>query len=95
MAIFNSNYKIINLTGGTYTLNELGDGVSASTVHQLFCVVDATATVTALGGGSFIWTAKAGDTLDITLGGCVVTIGELAGFKAPSGNQQQKRIFYS
>ena len=95
MAIFNSNYQIVNLPTGTYTLNELGNGVSASTVHQLFCVADAVATVTALGGGSFQWTASTGDILDITLGKCVVTSGELAGFKAPSNSQQQKRVFFS
>ena len=38
MAISNSNYKIVNLPTGTYTASELGDGISASTVHQVFCV---------------------------------------------------------
>jgi len=96
MATFNSNYQIINLPIGTYTLNDLGNGLTASTVHQLVCVQSGSvAEVTAIGGGSFTWSpASIGDTLDIILGGCKVTNGEFAGFKAPSSSNGQKRIFF-
>ena len=95
MAIFNSNYQIINLPTGNYTLNDLGDGISASTVHQLVCIQTGSVNVTAIGGGGFTWTPAAiGDTLNIILGGCNVISGEFAGFKAPS-NSNQKTVFYS
>lgn len=94
MAISNSNYKIVNLPTGTYTASELGDGISASTVHQVFCVTGGSIKVSAIGGGSFTWTATAGQSLDIFLSGCIVNSGEFAGFKAPSNSNGMKRVFY-
>ena len=39
MATFNTNYGIVNLTSGTYTVNDLGDNLTATTVHQIYCLI--------------------------------------------------------
>jgi len=95
MAINHTNYRAIKLSAGnTYTTNDLGNGVSASTVHQVFCNSSGTITLTALGGGTFDWTATSGQYIDIILGACSVASGEFIGFKAPSTADRTKRIFY-
>lgn len=83
MATFNTNYQAIVLSGGnSYSLYELGDGLTASTVHQVFCISAGTISLTALGGGNFVWGATAGQSIGITLGKCSVTSGLFAGFKS-------------
>ena len=90
MATFNTNFKAVRLVAGNaYTLADLGDGLSASTVHQVFCVSGGTITLTALGGGTFTWAATTGQSIDITLGSCSATTGLFIGFKSQhiAGNQ--------
>src|ERR1035437_1521738 len=70
-----ANYEAIDLTftGGTgtngdYTLYDLGDGITASTVHRIYCLLDASSTIliNTLGGGSFTWTPNGNNSyLDI------------------------------
>lgn len=93
MAFHNANFKAINLPVGTYELSDLGNGVSASTVHQIFCLSNGSATITAIGGGTFTWTATAGQSIDVVTGKIVVGSGEFVGFKSsyqPNWNQQTR-----
>lgn len=93
MAFHNANFKAINLPVGTYELSDLGNGVSASTVHQIFCLSNGSATITAIGGGTFTWTATAGQSIDVVTGRVVVGSGEFVGFKSsyqPNWNQQTR-----
>lgn len=94
MGTFNTNYQVINLTAGaSYTLADLGDGYSASTIHQVFCVSAGTITMTALGGGTFTWAATGGQSINIILGGCSVTSGLFAGFKSHHETGSQRPYY--
>ena len=81
MAFHNTNWAAVNLPPGTYTESDLGDGVSASTIHELFCLADGDVSITAKGGGTFTWTAVAGDKINVVIGNCVVNSGNFVGFK--------------
>ena len=97
MAIINKNYNTIKLAGGnSYTTADLGNGVTASTVHQIFCVSAGTITITSLGGsGTFAWGATPGQTMDIILGSCVVDSGaEFIGFKSPWVGNATQQVFF-
>ena len=88
MATYNTNYQAINLTAGSYTIGNLGNGLTASTIHQVFCVSAGTITMTALGGGTFTWGAAAGQSIDIMLGNCIVSSGLFVGFKTHFSGKQ-------
>jgi len=87
MATHNANYEIINLIG-TMGSDILGNGISASTVHQLFCIADGSITVNAVGGGSATWAATAGQTMDILPSKVNVISGEFIGFRAKHYNRR-------
>ncbi len=82
MAFHNINWTALPMTVGTYTLAQLGDGQTGSTVHQIFCTSNGTATITAMGGGTFTWAATAGQKVDVVCANVVVASGNFVGFKA-------------
>jgi hypothetical protein len=91
MAFHNANWTVVPLPIGTYTLGDLGNNLTASTVHQVFCTADGAATITAMGGGTFIFTATAGQKVDVVCSNIVVTGGSFIGFKSsftPNYRQQ-------
>lgn len=93
MAFHNVNFQAVNLTIGTYEMGALGNNISASTVHQVFCLSGGTTTITAMGGGTFTWTATAGQSVDVVAGRIVVSSGIFVGFKTsfqPNWNQQTR-----
>lgn len=96
MAIFSNNYQMINLESGqSYSSAILGNGITASTVHQVFCVSAGTISITPLGGGgTFTWGATSGQILDVILGSCSVDSGLFVGFKAPFNGNATQKIFY-
>lgn len=94
MATFNTNYQAIDLPVGTYTAAQLGDGLSASTVHELYCLVTGSITITALGGGQFVWPATSGQSMNVIVGQCIVTSGEFVGFKSQRVPGSQAHPYY-
>ncbi len=82
MAFHNTNWTAVPMTAGTYTIADLGNGVSASTVHQIFCTGAGTVTISAMGGGTFTWAATAGQKVDVVCANVVVASGTFVGFKA-------------
>lgn len=82
MAFHNANYKAITMTAGTYGIDVLGNGLTASTVHQVFCAVAGTVTISAMGGGEFTWAATAGQKVDVVASKIIVSSGTFVGFKA-------------
>jgi len=81
MAFHNTNWTAVPMTTGTYNIGDLGNGLTASTVHQVFCTTSGTVTITAMGGGKFTWSATAGQKVDVVCANIVVTSGEFVGFK--------------
>ena len=94
MAFHNTNWQAVPMTTGTYTLNDLGNGLTASTVHEIFCTTGGAITIRAFGGGEFSWTATAGQSIKVVPGNVVVGGGTFVGFRAhfqPNLNQQTGR----
>jgi|TARA_R110000851_G_scaffold285798_1_gene439557 hypothetical protein len=81
-----SNYIAIPLDTGTYGVGDLGNGKTASTVHTVYCLTDGNADITALGGGTFTWTATAGQSIDVQVGNFTVNSGTYVGFKEHFGS---------
>lgn len=88
MAFHNINYKSKLLSPGTYTTGDLGNGLTASTVHEVFCLTSGDITITPLGGGDrFTWSATAGQSMKVVVGNCTVAGGaEFVGFKSDHQN---------
>lgn len=81
MAFHNVNFKMVNLPVGTYTAGDLGNNVSASTVHEVYCISSGTIIITALGGGTATFPMIAGQSVKVMVGSCVVSSGVFVGFK--------------
>lgn len=74
------NYEAISLTG-TMTSNVLGNGITANTVHQIYCLSGGSITINPMGGGSFIWTANTNTYIDVVAKQTVVNTGLFIGFR--------------
>jgi hypothetical protein len=81
MAFHNANFKIVNLPVGTYTAGDLGNNVTASTVHEVYCVSTGSITINALGGGTATFPMTAGQSVKVLVGSCTVASGVFVGFK--------------
>ena len=78
-----ANYKVIPLAG-TMDLNDLGDGVTSSSVHQVYCLSDGSIDITALGGGTFTWSGTTNSSIDVVVKSINVNSGTFIGFKSKS-----------
>lgn len=78
-----ANYKVIPLVG-TMDLNDLGDGVTGSSVHQVYCLSDGSIDITALGGGTFTWSGTTNSSIDVVVKSINVNSGTFIGFKSKS-----------
>ena len=68
MAQIYANWEAITpLTGQTFATGKETGIVTATSVHQIFCLASGSITVTPMIGPSFTWAATAGSSLD-----CVV-----------------------
>lgn len=96
MALYNQNYqaKLLN-AGSIYTTNDLGDGLSASCVHQIFCLSGGTINISALGGGNFNFSATTNSSIDVIVGNCQVLSGSFVGFKSKHVPGNSSNNFYA
>lgn len=76
-----ANYQALPLTGNG-DLGYLGDGITSSTVHQVFCLSSGTITLAARGGGIFTYSASTGEHINVVLGSYTAITGSFIGFKA-------------
>lgn len=81
MATYNTNYEIVSLTSGTYGPDVLGNGLTATTVHQIYCITSGTVTITAQGGGTVSVPMTAGQSINCMVRQVVVVSGTYAGFR--------------
>lgn len=78
-----ANYEAVTLTGTmTFSTGRETGLITATTIHQILCTSNGAITITALGGGTFTWTATAGQTLDILVKSVTVGSGTFVGFKS-------------
>ena len=80
MGSFSKNYEAISLSG-TMNSSTLGNGVSAETVHQIYCLSTGVAYITAKGGGSFNWSATTNTFIDVVPSNVVISGGTFIGFR--------------
>lgn len=76
-----ANFSVINLNG-QMGMNELGDGITATTVHRVYCLTSGSIEIEALGGGSFVWSASTNEYMDVMVRSIDVSSGAFIGFKA-------------
>ena len=82
MATFNTNYGIVNLTSGTYGVDVLGDGLTASTVHQIYCLTSGSITITARGGGQATIPMTSGQSINCMVNQVTIVSGTYIGFRS-------------
>lgn len=81
MGLEAKNYEAISLSG-TMLSDVLGNGISANTVHQIYCLAAGSITITAMGGGTFTWApATANVSIDVVPSKVVVSSGTFIGFR--------------
>lgn len=78
---FVANYQALSLTGNG-GIDYLGNGISGSVVHQVFCLSTGVITLQAFGGGMFNFSANTGQSIDIVLRSYTAITGSFIGFKA-------------
>jgi hypothetical protein len=82
MATFNTNYEIVNFTSGTYGVDVLGDNLTASTVHEIYCLTSGSVTISASGGGQATIPMTSGQSLNCMLRQVTVNSGTYIGFRS-------------
>lgn len=76
------NFQAINLTGGTYNLDALGDGLTAASINRIYCLTSGNLTITMMGGGTFTTgTLPVGNELYVIPRQVIVNSGTYVGFR--------------
>lgn len=88
MAFHNANWAALPMGVGTYSLEDLGDGLNKSFIHEIFCTNSGSITITAMGGGTFTWSATSGQSVKVVASNVIVNSGSFVGFKS----QHQKNF---
>ena len=88
-----ANYRAIPLSG-TMGEGQLGNGVTGSSVHRVYCLAAGNVTITAKGGGTFIFTAAAANEyIDVVVKSLTVNSGTFIGFKTKDESYQIRPQF--
>ena len=82
MATFNANYGIVNLTSGTYGPDILGNNLTATTVHEIYCLTSGSITISATGGGQATIPMTSGQSINCMVRQVTVNIGTYSGFRS-------------
>lgn len=80
MAFHNANYRIIPLSTGA------NGPFTAQTVHEIYCVANGTATISAVGGGSMTVTMTANQSVKIRTNTVNVASGTFVAFSPMQSN---------
>ncbi len=90
MATYNTNYEIVPLiNAGTYNVDVLGNNLTATTVHQIYCLSTGSITITASGGGQATIPMTAGQTFNCMVRQVIVVSGTYIGFRSKLDSRGQ------
>ncbi len=83
MAAIHANYEVVSLTGtqNHFTGRETGV-ISASTIHQIYCLGAGTIIITPMKGPSFSWAATINTSMDVLVKSTTVSSGTFIAFRA-------------
>jgi len=81
MGLQSKNFEAINLSG-TMDVGTLGDGFTANTVHQIYCLSGGNISITAMGGGTFTWSGTTNASIEVVPRSVTVSSGVFIGFRA-------------
>ncbi len=80
---FKANFEGVNITSASPYSYTIVSPPTASTVHQIFCLVAGSIIVAPLGGGQFTWVATAGQSMDVMVGAATaITTASFVGFRS-------------
>lgn len=82
MAQHNANYTIVSFAAGANGPDVCGDGLTASTVHQVYCTTGGEVAIAAYGGGDMTVTLTAGQYVNVLCSTVTVNSGTFVGFRA-------------
>lgn len=83
MATIHGNYEVVTLSGTQSHLTGRETGyVTATTIHQIFCLAPGSILITPMAGSGFTWTATAGQSVDVMTSATKVNSGTFIGFRA-------------
>jgi hypothetical protein len=80
MGLESKNYEAISLSG-TMGTDILGNGFSANSVHQIYCLSTGVINISPMGGGNFFWSATTNTTIDVVPSQIIVSGGTFIGFR--------------
>ena len=94
MGSYSKNYQALSLSG-TMNSDTLGNGVTADTVHQIYCLSSGVINITAMGGGSFLWSGATNSYIDVVPSSITVSGGTFIGFKVKNMGNSYTTNYYN
>jgi len=93
-----ANYEVVALTGTQTHKTGIETGiVTATTIHEIFCLSAGTIAITPAKGSSFSWAATAGQSINVVVKATTVSSGTFIGFKSkqvfPQGSRGPENGF--
>jgi len=83
MATIYANYEVLSLSGTqTFLTGKETNYVTASTIHQLFCLSPGSIIITPAAGSTFTWAATSGQSIDVITKGTTVSSGTFIAFRS-------------
>ena len=83
MANIYENWEAVTLTGTINFVTGRETGlITATTIHQVFCLTAGTIIITPMAGNTFSWGATAGQSVNVVVKSITVSSGTFVGFKA-------------
>ncbi len=78
-----ANYEVVSLTGTqTFPTGKETGIITATSIHQVFCLGAGTIIITPEKGPAFSWAATAGQSIDVVTKGTTVSSGTFIGFRS-------------
>lgn len=82
MASHVANFSIVQFSNGINGPEVCGNGITASTIHEVYCTTNGSVSITAFGGGNMTVTLTAGQSVRVLCSTVTVNSGTFVGFRA-------------
>lgn len=92
MASHTANYGIVEFSTGVNGPEICGNGITAATVHEVYCTGDGSVSITAFGGGSMTVALTAGESVKVLCSTVNVASGTFVGFRASNAGLNNRLL---